>query len=283
MCFWICWLCIRTSMETPLQVLAFIIFHRDKTKQQRDGREEARECWGGGGSGACGCRRLSGTGLTLPKRQRVSKWSHILISNVSCLLKSLTPLATPPWLLLPSLWLSVFLYSLIFELSDYTHRYLGLNTSVWGEGAALALLQLSVLAVLYMFIVISLYDYGIPNSPFCLSTVFIKTDCERVWPSPWMFCTPAVWPWLWQMGIEASHQGIMSDGATLIPGKLSSSVKASTGRLHFLSLPVLLCFLPWCLMVKTEKKIFNMVPIRLPLFSLRRSHAAFLLPLFRGS
>lgn len=25
-------------METRLQVLAFIIFHRDKTKQQRDGR-----------------------------------------------------------------------------------------------------------------------------------------------------------------------------------------------------------------------------------------------------
>ncbi len=37
------------------------------------------------------------------------------------------------------------------------------------------------------------------------------------------------------MGIEASHQGIMSDGASLILRKLSSSVKVSTGRLHFLS------------------------------------------------
>lgn len=37
------------------------------------------------------------------------------------------------------------------------------------------------------------------------------------------------------MEIEASHQGIMSDGASLIPRKLSSSVKASTGRLHSLS------------------------------------------------
>lgn len=74
--------------------------------------------------------------------------------------------------------------------------------------------------------------------------------------------------WLWWMGIEASHQGIMSDGASLIPRKLSSSVKASTGRLHSLSLPALLCLMPWCLMVKMEKKIFNMVPIRLPLSSL---------------
>lgn len=57
----------------------------------------------------------------------------------------------------------------------------------------------------------------------------------------------------------------MSDGASLIPRKLSSSVKASTGRLHF---PPLLCLLPWCLMVKTEKKIFNMVPIQSPLPSL---------------
>lgn len=33
-------------METRLQVLAFIIFHRDKTKQQRDGRGQ-----GEGGEG----------------------------------------------------------------------------------------------------------------------------------------------------------------------------------------------------------------------------------------
>lgn len=45
-------------METRLQVLAFIIFHRDKTKQQRDGRGQrgcggwAREGRVGGGEGS---------------------------------------------------------------------------------------------------------------------------------------------------------------------------------------------------------------------------------------
>lgn len=38
-------------METWLQVLAFIIFHRDKTKQQRDGRGGAD---GEGGEGTMG-------------------------------------------------------------------------------------------------------------------------------------------------------------------------------------------------------------------------------------
>lgn len=37
-------------MEMRLQVLAFIIFHRDKTKQQRDGRGQG----GGGGRGGEG-------------------------------------------------------------------------------------------------------------------------------------------------------------------------------------------------------------------------------------
>lgn len=35
-------------METRLQVLAFIIFHGDKTKQQRDGRGQVGEVGGEG-------------------------------------------------------------------------------------------------------------------------------------------------------------------------------------------------------------------------------------------
>lgn len=39
-------------METHLRVLAFIIFHRDKTKQQRDGRGQVGGAVGGlGGDG----------------------------------------------------------------------------------------------------------------------------------------------------------------------------------------------------------------------------------------
>lgn len=79
------------------------------------------------------------------------------------------------------------------------------------------------------------------------------------------------------MGTEASHQGIMSDGASLIPRKLSSSVKASIGRLHFLS-PCSSLFLALMLDCEDEeKKNFNKVPIRLPLSSLMHtSHASLL-------
>lgn len=121
MCFWICWLCIRTSMEPRLQVLAFIIFHRDKTKQQRDGRDV------GGWSGVCVCvlrggawweemregRWLSRTSRTSPERlcECVRQCGVASLSDcVPCLLKALTFL---PMLLLPSLYVSVSLYSLI--------------------------------------------------------------------------------------------------------------------------------------------------------------------------
>lgn len=95
MCFWICWLCIRTSMETRLQVLAFIIFHRDKTKQQRDGR--GRWGWGGGvwWEEMRQGRWLSGTRLTLPERQSVSMWSHILIRLCVLLIKIVDLPANP--------------------------------------------------------------------------------------------------------------------------------------------------------------------------------------------
>lgn len=122
MCFWICWLCIRTSMEPRLQVLAFIIFHRDKTKQQRDGRDVVGwcvcvcVCWGGGGAWWEEMREgrwLSRTSITSPERlcECVRQCGVASLSDcVPCLLKALTFL---PTLLLPSLYLSVSLYSLI--------------------------------------------------------------------------------------------------------------------------------------------------------------------------
>lgn len=98
--FWICWLCIRTSMETRSQVLAFIIFHRDKTKQQREGR--------GGGQGEKAWweemrkgRWLSRTILPLPMWQCVSIRKHFLIRFCVLLIK-IADLPTTP-LLPPSL------------------------------------------------------------------------------------------------------------------------------------------------------------------------------------
>lgn len=100
MCFWICWLCIRTSMETRLQVLAFIIFHRDKTKQQRDGR--------GRGGGRGGGRRWGSGEKAWWEEMRQGRWLSgtrdkvcqcgvtSLSDCVSCLLKWLTSLPTPP-------------------------------------------------------------------------------------------------------------------------------------------------------------------------------------------
>lgn len=97
MCFWIYWLCIRTSMETRLQVLAFIIFHRDKTKQQRDGRGlrgEVEEEEGGG---------VTMGGTSHCRRDNVCQCGVTSLSDfVSCLLKPLTSLPTLPQLPLSS-------------------------------------------------------------------------------------------------------------------------------------------------------------------------------------
>lgn len=104
MCFWICWLCIRTSMETLFQVLAFIIFHRDKTKQQRDGRghrgveggHDGRK-WGGGVGDCPGWASHCW-------RDKVCQCGIASLSDcVSCLLKSLTSLPTLPEVPLSSL------------------------------------------------------------------------------------------------------------------------------------------------------------------------------------
>lgn len=130
MCFWICWLCIRTSVEMLLQVLAFIIFHRDKTKQQRDGRGQA---------GVGGGRWLSGTSLTLPERQCVSMWSHILIRLCDLLIKTADLAGNPAITPAPfsvALCLPVQPYLWAFWVKR--HRYLCLNSFIRGESAALA-------------------------------------------------------------------------------------------------------------------------------------------------
>lgn len=101
----------------------------------------------------------------------------------------------------------------------------------------------------------------------CLTAVIPREDCDKSSPSPWIHCPSLLWHpalRLWRRGIEASHQGIMSDGLLWFLESFHLQSRPLLVDCTF-SLPVLLCLLPWCLMAKTEKKIFNMVPIRLPL------------------
>lgn len=106
MCFWICWLCIRTSIATRLQVLAFIIFHRDKRNNRGMGGDRGAVVVGRWEEMSEG-RWRSGTRCTQSRRQCMSMWSLIFIR----LLITVIDLSGLP---------CSCIYSLIFGLSQFT-------------------------------------------------------------------------------------------------------------------------------------------------------------------
>lgn len=144
MCFWICWLCIRTSMETRLQVLAFIIFHGDKTKQQRDGRGHQWGRWGRRHDG-----RKWGRVGGCPGRASLCRGDKVCQSGVTSLsdcVSRLLKIADLP--VDPAMTAALFTAALCLCTRPYLRALpvkrqsdLCLNSSVRGEDAASASLR----------------------------------------------------------------------------------------------------------------------------------------------